>query len=73
MDRIVEQSAAVFQVRYTGFRDRPPDERQLRFQTECREGHADLSPVFADDSVSNNSMNGTDYPVTAYPATDVNQ
>ena len=30
------------QVRYTGFRDRPPDERQLRFQTECREGHADI-------------------------------
>ena len=29
-------------MRYTGFRDRPMDERQLRFQAECREGHADV-------------------------------
>ncbi|XP_025114681.1 core-binding factor subunit beta-like isoform X2 [Pomacea canaliculata] len=35
----------VSRVRYTGFRDRPLDERQLRFQTECREGHADLAFV----------------------------
>lgn len=32
----------LFQVKYTGFRDRPSEERQLRFQTECREGHADI-------------------------------
>lgn len=31
-----------FQIKYTGFKDRPAEERQLRFQTECREGHADL-------------------------------
>ena len=30
------------QVRYTGFRDRPLQERQLRFQSACREGHTDL-------------------------------
>lgn len=29
-------------MKYTGFRDRPLEERQLRFQTECREGHADI-------------------------------
>ncbi|RUS89322.1 hypothetical protein EGW08_002929 [Elysia chlorotica] len=33
------------EVRYTGFRDRPMDERQLRFQAECREGHADVAFV----------------------------
>ncbi|XP_070196307.1 core-binding factor subunit beta-like isoform X2 [Littorina saxatilis] len=32
-------------VRYTGYRDRSLDERQLRFQTECREGHSDLAFV----------------------------
>ena len=31
-----------FQARYTGYRDRPHEERQVRFQTECREGHADI-------------------------------
>ncbi|CAO1382312.1 unnamed protein product [Diamesa serratosioi] len=30
------------EVRYTGFRDRPQEERQLRFQTGCREGHTEL-------------------------------
>jgi hypothetical protein len=33
------------EVRYTGFRDRPIDERQLRFQTGCREGHTEISFV----------------------------
>ncbi|XP_076470255.1 core-binding factor subunit beta-like isoform X2 [Babylonia areolata] len=58
MPRVVSNQRAKFQnddifrrlsreceVRYTGFRDRPPDERQLRFQTECREGHADIAFV----------------------------
>ena len=35
----------LLEVKYTGFRDRPSEERQLRFQTECREGHADISFV----------------------------
>lgn len=30
------------EVRYTGFRDRPLEERQLRFQTGCREGHTEF-------------------------------
>lgn len=31
------------QVRYTGFRDRPADERKLRFSNGCREGHTEIS------------------------------
>jgi len=30
------------QVRYTGYRDRPLEERQVRFQNGCREGHTEL-------------------------------
>lgn len=30
------------QIRYTGFRDRQPEERHIRFQSDCREGHADI-------------------------------
>ena len=28
----------LFQIRYTGYRDRTHDERIVRFQSECREG-----------------------------------
>lgn len=34
-----------FQVRYTGYRDRPQEERQVRFQNACREGHTEISFV----------------------------
>lgn len=34
-----------YQVRYTGYRDRPQEERQIRFQNGCREGHTELSFV----------------------------
>lgn len=33
------------QIRYTGYRDRPQEERQIRFQTGCREGHTEISFV----------------------------
>lgn len=33
------------QIRYTGFRDRPQEERQIRFQNGCREGHSELAFV----------------------------
>lgn len=33
----------IFQIRYTGFRDRPQDERRIRFQNGCREGHTEVS------------------------------
>lgn len=31
------------QVRYTGYRDRPADERIVRFQAACREGHTEIA------------------------------
>ncbi|KAJ3634145.1 hypothetical protein MTP99_011050 [Tenebrio molitor] len=33
----------IFQVRYTGYRDRPQEERQVRFQNACREGHTEIA------------------------------
>ena len=34
-----------FQVRYVGFRDRPLEERQMRFAAGCREGHAEIVSI----------------------------
>ena len=34
-----------FQVRFTGYRDRPLEERQIRFQNGCREGHTEAVSV----------------------------
>lgn len=31
------------QVRYTGYRDRPQEERQVRFENACREGHTEIA------------------------------
>lgn len=31
------------QIRFTGFRDRPLEERKLRFANGCREGHTEIS------------------------------
>lgn len=33
----------MLQVRYTGYRDRPLEERQVRFQNACREGHTEIA------------------------------
>ncbi|KAK6623524.1 hypothetical protein RUM43_009376 [Polyplax serrata] len=30
---------------YTGYRDRPQEERQVRFQNGCREGHTEIAFV----------------------------
>jgi hypothetical protein len=35
----------MIQVRYTGYRDRPLEERQMRFQNGCREGHTEIVSV----------------------------
>lgn len=32
-----------FQIRYTGYRDRPQEERQVRFHNGCREGHTEIA------------------------------
>ncbi|XP_059163445.1 core-binding factor subunit beta-like [Physella acuta] len=44
-DELFRKLSRESEVRYTGFRDRPMDERQIRFQADCREGHADLAFV----------------------------
>nr|XP_034338926.1 core-binding factor subunit beta isoform X2 [Crassostrea gigas] len=44
-DELFRRLSRECEVKYTGFRDRPLEERQLRFQTECREGHADIAFV----------------------------
>jgi hypothetical protein len=44
-DELFRKLSRESEVRYTGFRDRPHEERQVRFQTECREGHADIAFV----------------------------
>ncbi|XP_055891205.1 core-binding factor subunit beta-like isoform X2 [Biomphalaria glabrata] len=44
-DELFRKLSRESEVRYTGYRDRPIDERQLRFHSDCREGHADLAFV----------------------------
>ncbi|GFR32026.1 protein big brother [Trichonephila clavata] len=42
-DELFRRLSRETEVRYTGYRDRPVDERQMRFQTACREGHTEVS------------------------------
>ncbi|XP_064640703.1 core-binding factor subunit beta-like isoform X2 [Lineus longissimus] len=42
-DELFRKLSRESEIKYTGFRDRPHEERQLRFQTDCREGHADVA------------------------------
>ncbi|CAG5114774.1 unnamed protein product, partial [Candidula unifasciata] len=44
-DELFRKLSRESEVRYTGFRDRPMEERQIRFQAETREGHADIAFV----------------------------
>ncbi|XP_013387055.1 core-binding factor subunit beta isoform X2 [Lingula anatina] len=44
-DELFRKLSRESEIRYTGYRDRPLEERQLRFQTEVREGHADIAFV----------------------------
>ncbi|XP_063439259.1 core-binding factor subunit beta-like isoform X1 [Mytilus trossulus] len=44
-DELFRKLSRECEVKYTGFRDRPTEERQLRFQTDCREGHAEIAFV----------------------------
>jgi len=47
------------EIKYTGFRDRGPEERQLRFQNSCRAGRADIAFV----------SSGTNFSLQFYPWT----
>ncbi|CAG9801860.1 unnamed protein product [Chironomus riparius] len=42
-DDIFKKLSRDGEVRYTGFRDRPQEERKIRFQNGCREGHTEIS------------------------------
>ncbi|XP_059614058.1 protein big brother [Phlebotomus argentipes] len=44
-DELFRRLSRESEVRYTGYRDRPQEERQIRFQTGCREGHTEISFV----------------------------
>jgi len=42
-DELFRRLSRESEVRYTGFRDRPLEERQVRFQNACREGHTEIA------------------------------
>ncbi|XP_055712378.1 protein big brother [Phlebotomus papatasi] len=44
-DELFRRLSRESEIRYTGYRDRPQEERQIRFQTGCREGHTEISFV----------------------------
>lgn len=49
-DELFRKLSRESEVRYTGFRDRPIDERRLRLQEDCRQGHADV--VFVNSGIN---------------------
>ncbi|XP_069757281.1 core-binding factor subunit beta isoform X1 [Narcine bancroftii] len=40
------------EIKYTGFRDRPHDERQMRFQNACRDGRSEIAFVATGTNLS---------------------
>jgi len=42
-DELLRKLARESEIRYTGHRDRPHDERVVRFTSDCREGHLDVA------------------------------
>ncbi|KAJ3634147.1 hypothetical protein MTP99_011052 [Tenebrio molitor] len=42
-DELFRRLSRESEVRYTGYRDRPQEERQVRFQNACREGHTEIA------------------------------
>ncbi|XP_025412850.1 protein big brother-like isoform X2 [Sipha flava] len=42
-DELFRRLSRESDIRYTGYRDRPHEERQSRFQIGCREGHVDIA------------------------------
>ncbi|KAM7283150.1 hypothetical protein ISCGN_000294 [Ixodes scapularis] len=41
-DELFRRLSRECETRYTGYRDRPLEERQVRFQNACREGHTEV-------------------------------
>lgn len=44
-DELFRRLARESEIRYTGYRERAVEERQIRFQNGCREGHTEISFV----------------------------
>ncbi|CAN8001618.1 unnamed protein product, partial [Ixodes pacificus] len=44
-DELFRRLSRECETRYTGYRDRPLEERQVRFQNACREGHTEVAFV----------------------------
>ncbi|XP_071817194.1 core-binding factor subunit beta-like isoform X1 [Apostichopus japonicus] len=44
-DELFRKLSRETEIRYTGYRDRSLEERQVRFQASCREGHAEIAFV----------------------------
>ncbi|XP_015592403.1 protein big brother [Cephus cinctus] len=42
-DELFRRLSRESEVKYTGYRDRPVEERQVRFQNGCREGHTEIA------------------------------
>ncbi|OXA46790.1 Protein big brother [Folsomia candida] len=42
-DELFRRLGRESEVRYTGYRDRPSEERQMRYQNGCREGHTEIA------------------------------
>ncbi|CAH1183981.1 unnamed protein product [Phaedon cochleariae] len=42
-DELFRRLSRESEVRYTGYRDRPQEERVVRFQNACREGHTEIA------------------------------
>lgn len=42
-DELFRRLSRESEVRFTGYRDRPQEERQVRFQNACREGHTEIA------------------------------
>jgi len=42
-DELFRRLSRETEIRYTNYRDRPLEERQIRFQNSCREGHCEIA------------------------------
>uniref|UniRef100_A0A8C0WNZ3 Core-binding factor subunit beta n=1 Tax=Castor canadensis TaxID=51338 RepID=A0A8C0WNZ3_CASCN len=50
--RLISAGLSALQIKYTGFRDRPHEERQTRFQNACRDGRSEIAFVATGTNLS---------------------
>nr|XP_027199372.1 protein big brother-like [Dermatophagoides pteronyssinus] len=66
-DELFRKLSRESEIRYTGYRDRPLEERQIRFINGCREGHTDIAFVSTGTNLQllfnplANAFTGNDY------------